>query len=664
MGRVSIIFLLMIWSYAAIAVPAYPYPVEVKQPDGSKILLLLRGDERCRYITNIMGDRVSRGADGFYRPSFQSSPMTKSAEGYGNMRPNSIASGGVSALIIPAEFKDVKFQLENPEEHFENMINGENYTEYGATGSVKRYFEDNLKGRISVSFDVSDVVSLSNNLHYYGENQEGRTSGTVTYDVRVEDMIREACTLANADIDFSKYNYVFVYFAGYSEAEGGDPSSIWPVSLDLSANPITLDGTRITSAACASELRGVSGTEPSGIGAFCHEFGHVLGLPDLYDVDYDNNGRGKGMWGTLSLMDYGCYNNQGRTPPYLNAIEREILGVEGERLVVNTLHNLEPINLNDKFYRVNTKNEGEYFLLEVRQEKGWDSFIGGEGMLIYHIDKSQNPAGMINANIRWENNLVNTYSKHECADLVEAEPSAVSVRQVFFPGLTNIDSFATLTDPHFVDWNMRGVGVKLEKIRVNGDGRGVSFMVSVDNDEILLTPEDVRVLTEQHMAQISWSSQMDMEVKWGVRWKSKADSLSEVNEKMVNDKRCTLDNLKGGEKYECQIYHIGYFDNGDTVTVRFRTQDVTSPFPYIHGINRPLHVGDTVSFKIYNLNESEERISWYQGGRYLPDGVFVFDKEGKVEVKAEIEYVADGSKETIVKTVLVNQKGGNYEEID
>lgn len=665
MGRLSIIFLLMICSYVGYCVPAYPHPIEVRQPDGSRILLLLRGDERCRYMTNIMGDRVSKGVDGFYRPSFSSPPLTKSTSGDNNIRLNTIAGESVSALIIPAEFKDVKFRLEKPADHFQNMINGDNYAEFGATGSVKRYFEDNLKGRISLSFDVSKVVSLSKNLHYYGENKESRTSGQVTYDVRVEEMIREACSLVNKDIDFSKYNYVFIYFAGYSEAEGGDPSSIWPVSLDLSTNPIALDGARITSVGCASELRGVSGKEPSGIGAFCHEFGHILGLPDLYDVDYDENGRGKGMWGTLSLMDYGCYNNQGRTPPYFNAIEREILGVEGERLVVNTLHNLEPIHLNERFYRVNTKNEGEYFLLEVRQESGWDSFIGGEGLLVYHIDKSSNPAGMIQANVRWENNLINTFSEHECADLVEAELSAVSVRQLFFPGLANIETFATLTNPHFVDWDMRGVGIKLEDITLKGDGEGVSFMVSVDNDEILLTPEDIKVFAEQRMARISWSSPMNMGAKWGIRWGSKGASPSDMNEKMVNETKCTLDNLKGGEKYECQIYHIGYLSNGDTVTVKFKTQDVTSPFPYIHGIAKPIHVGDTVSFKIYNLNESEKSISWYQGGRYLPDGLFVFDKEGKVEVKAEIEYVMDGSRETIVKTVLVNQKEGDYEdEID
>jgi M6 family metalloprotease-like protein len=642
----------------AFGVPAYPYPVEVQQPDGSKVLLMIRGDERGRYVTNVMGDRVLKGKDGFYRATFSAGTLTRSSDQI-HVSPVKYKSvGEISALIIPAEFQDVKFKVAEPQNHFEKMVNGDNYTDYGATGSVRSYFEENLKGVVNVKFDVAEKVTLSKDLSFYGENVQDRSVGIVKYDARVDDMIREACSIANGAIDFSGYNYVFVFFAGYSEAESGDPDTIWPSSMDLSTDPIVFDGSRIVNVACGSELRGNAGGIPSGIGAFCHEFGHVLGLPDLYDVDYDENGRGKGMWGTLSLMDYGCYNNQGRTPPYLNAIEREILGVGSLRISMNVVHELEPINLNGRFYRVDTYREGEYYLIEARREKGWDAYIGGEGMLVYHIDKSSEVAGMIQADVRWKNNLVNTYSEHECADLVESLPSAVNVKEVFFPGLGNVSSLATLTVPHFVDWSMRGVGIKLVDIKLNPSGDGVSFVVKKDNDEILLSASDIIVVPEQRDVHIRWNTSMDMDVKWGVRWRKDGEEFSKASEKVVNDREVLIDNLRGGQSYLCQIFHIGFTSNGDTASVKFRTKDVTSHYPYIYGLDRHIVVGDTVRLKVYNLNEVEESLVWFLNGEEVPGDHLVFDRVGKNEVSVRIRYVIDGSEETITKIVSVNGETG------
>ena len=660
MGRVSIIILLLSLSCTLLGVPAYPYPVEVKQPDGSKILLILRGDESFRFRTNVMGDFVVRGEDGFYRPTFTLSVPSEKCVISASAAQKPAKS--VSALIIPAEFKDVKFTVEDPESHFENMINGQGYSEFGATGSAREYFEENLAGMTSVVFDVSKKVGLSQSLEYYGANvQTTGRSGGERYDVRVSEMIREACAKVDQDTDFSKYDYVFVYYAGYSESEGGDTYCIWPASIDISASPIEYDGARITNVGCGSELRGNVGTTPSGIGAFCHEFGHILGLPDLYDTDYDNNGRAKGMWGTLSLMDYGCYNNQGRTPPYFNAIEREILGEKGGRLTLNTLHHLKPVHLSGDFYRVDTSNENEYFLIEARQESGWDTFIGGEGMLIYHIDKSDNQAGMITASVRWENNLINTYSGHECADLVEAIPAAVNVRQIFFPGMGNVVTFATLTEPHFVDWDMRGVGLKLTEITLKGEDQGVSFMVSQDNDEILMVPADIKVKCDQRMARLSWDSEYEMNAKWGVRWRKSDGYFSEAYEKVVSQREAVIDNLRGGDTYECEIYHIGYKKNGDTVSVKFKTFDITSPFPYIQGLDRNINTGDTLKLKVYNLNEVEDNLVWYLNGEKLDDNLFCFTREGENKVSVRIKYLSDGSEETITKQVMVSRRP-EYEE--
>lgn len=652
MRDVSIIILFMMMALKAIATPAYPYPVEVIQPDGSRIMMMIKGDESLRYRTSIMGNRMVMDEAGFYTPTFDTPVYTPSRQ---NIRP--VSSKSISTLVIPVQFTDVKFKVDKPEDHFEKMMNLKGYSENDATGSVKEYFEINLRGVRDVSFTVSKVISLSHNLAYYGENKEDARSSSPKYDVRVEEMIREACSKLDGEVNFSKYNYVFVYYAGYSEAEGGDEDAIWPASIDISSNPIKFDGASISTVGCGSELRGSSGATPAGIGAFCHEFGHILGLPDLYDVDYQENGRSKGMWGTLSLMDYGCYNNKGRTPPYFNAIERELLGVEGERLKINTLHYLEPVNLNGKFYRVDTQEEGEYFLIESRMESGWDSHIGGSGMLIYHIDKSSNPAGMITASVRWDNNLINTFAGHECADLVESTPAAVNVKEVFFPGLDNVTTFATLTNPHFVDWKMRGVGLKLEDIKVMSEENGVSFMVSRDNDEILMKADKIETLVRQRSVAISWETPFDIAAKWGIRWRAEGREFGESDKMMTEYPKCVIENLRGGERYECEIYHIGSRSNGDTVTVKFKTADITSPYPFIEGLARPIHVGDTLSLSIYNLNEMEDKIVWYIDNREVKDKIFMFDSEGEYDIRARIHYIQDGSIETINRKITVRENG-------
>lgn len=650
MRGVSIIILFFVALLEALAVPAYPYPVEITQPDGSRLLLFVRGDESLRYRTTIMGDIVVKGKDGFYRPTFElpkrdpmASKAVKSVRGTDEIR----------TLVIPVEFLDVKFSIENPKEHFEDMVNLEGYSAYDATGSVKDYFEDNLQGMKNLYFKVADVVSLDKELAYYGGNNEDARETNRIYDVRLEEMFKEACLLSDKSVDFSGFDYVYVYYAGYSEAEGGDVNTIWPVSIDMSHNPVRLDGTTITMFGCGSELRGASSSIPSGIGAFCHEFGHLLGLPDLYDVDHELGGQAKGMWGSLSLMDYGCYNNRGRTPPYLNAIERELLGEKPARLTMNAELRLEPIHKTGFFFRVETSNDGEYYLLEARDGVGWDSHIGGEGMLVYHIDKSQNIAGQIQASVRWNINKVNSYSLHECADLVEALPNAVNVKQVFFPGVGKVDKFATLTDPHFVDWEMRGVGVKFDDIKIDPSSGGVTFKVESDKDEILLKPLDVSIKCDQREVLLQWKSEMDMVAKWGVEWRVAGEEFDKNNTKLIENTSCLIENLKGGTEYECLIYHNGYRSNGDTVTVSFKTIGITSQYPYIEGIRPFYNVGDSTTLKLYNLSEMVESVKWSYDGVEVKNGKLYFQDEGVHEVVAKIRYEYDGSEEVIKKIVEV-----------
>ena len=146
-----------------------------------------------------------------------------------------------------------------------------------------------------------------------------------------------------------------------------------------------------------------------------------------------------------------------------------------------------------------------------------------------------------------------------------------------------------------------------------------------------------------------------------MRWRKSDGYFSEAYEKVVSQREAVIDNLRGGNTYECEIYHIGYNKNGDTVSVKFKTFDITSPFPYIQGLDRNINTGDTLKLKVYNLNEVEDDLVWYLNGEKLDDNLFCFTREGENKVSVRIKYLSDGSEETITKQVMVSRRP-EYEE--
>lgn len=700
MRKVSILIFLFFIFYGLKASPGYPYPVEIIQPDGTKITLLIKGDEFCRYKTTLNGYIVAENEDGFYyyadynsgKLSLSTHRVTSSKaplSGYAKSIPKDVcnlienANGKndidyaadvltaqdnmprkIKAIIIPVEFKDVKFLILPAKEHFDNLVNMEGYSEYGATGSVKDYFKaNNIEGYIEPEFVVTDVVSLPEDISYYGNNEENSDTSVLKYDVKISQMVIDACKIIDPVIDFSQFDNdkdgrvdnVFLYYAGYSEAEGGSSTSIWPLSSTLKETSLYLDGVRIYSYACASELRGASGNIPSGIGVFCHEFCHILGMKDLYDTDYEANGQGKGLWGTLSIMDYGCYNNQGKTPPYFCAIDRELAQCgAGQTLEKDKRYVLQPISEKGLFYKVPTDVENEYFLLETREESGWDEYIGGEGMLIYHIDKSDNIAGAIQASVRWRTNTINTYSGHECADLVEANPLAVNVRQAFFPGLSSVNSFTALTNPAFLGWNIKNVGLKLTDIKMVEEG--VSFLVSEEKNERMLNVVSPKISAYQTSAVLKWSSDLQAKGNWGIRWKLKSDESDEFSEVEVSEMKYQFKNLEEGSGYMCQIFYKGDNSNGDTTTVSFKTLGITSNFPFIYGIKEKMYVGDTLTLSVFNVTEAVKTVDWYVNNTSVQGNQYVFTKEGIVTLSAQLSYISDKSLEVITRKIIISKK--------
>lgn len=429
------------------AVPATPYPITKTQPDGTTITLYLHGDEYAHCMTDNEGWVVTQDIDGFFKylnkdfslsvqkvgkalinqhlnvkewikcePVIEAQkkaiPKQKRLGGYPTQ-------GNPVSLVILVGFEDCDFVTPNPKEAFERMLNEPGYSDNGATGSALDYFRASSQGQFSPQFDVCGPYILPGTIQEYGYNRWGG-------DANARQMIVDACAAAHADgIDFTKYDTdnddivdnVFVYYAGYNEAEGADENTVWPhrsiILESVVEGTITFNGKTIYDYACTSELKGNEGNTMAAIGTFCHEFGHVLGLPDYYHTQ-DVDKRTLLNW---DIMDRGSYLNASRTPPVYSAYNRFYLGwLTPTELTTPRYLALEPITQADSL--VDTSNQvflvaetehnldganpdpREFFMVEYRKKVGWDAYLPSEGVLFWHIDYHPR---------YWQANMVNDY---------------------------------------------------------------------------------------------------------------------------------------------------------------------------------------------------------------------------------------------------------------
>ena len=433
---------LMVWTVACSlwAVPARRNGVTRQQPDGSTITVYTHSDEYFRWLTNEKGEWIEDGTDGFFRiiPAMTNEeiatirvnhPRRISTKKFAPS-PLNIAPKG---LVILVNFKDLSFKT--PSEEMDSMHNGANYTrkyEYQhrnqtfsieSQGSVKQYFRETSFGAYDPIFDVVGPVTVGQNMSYYGKN-EGN------FDNAPWEMIKEACQLVNNqyDIDFTKYDndkdgyvdFVYVIYAGYGEADGAPANTIWPHSYTLIDAGVTckVDGVTVNLYACGNELDYYSKFH-TGIGTFCHEFSHVLGLPDLYVT----NTAGHTTLNEWDIMDYGTYNNDSNTPPTYSAYERFFMGWLTPRLITNPENVvLKDLNKTNEALLITTTDEHNmigndpspttFYLLENRQQEGWDTYLAGHGLMLTKIQYSYQ---------KWGQNTVNNTERKMGVDLIEAD---------------------------------------------------------------------------------------------------------------------------------------------------------------------------------------------------------------------------------------------------
>lgn len=451
----------------AFSVPANPRLQFITLDDGRQVQVKKLGDENFHYYMSSDGLCYVKGRGGnFQEINFDEvsriqrliSPRNVSESSFYKSFPT---EGNCKSLVILVQFSNLSFAVDDPKNAFSRMLNEEGYSENGATGSARDYFYENSQGKFSLDFEVVGPVTLDKPMEYYGENDSSLPYQNK--DIRAQEVVVDACKAADDIIDFAQYDYngdgrvdnVFVVYSGYSEADGGSADCIWPHEWNLvdAGFDLTLDGKQIYSYSCCNELKDGVGADMVGIGTFCHEFGHVLGLPDLYTTN-SSNAFTPGAW---SVMDVGSYNNDGRTPPYMSSYERYVLGwISPEELPVGADCELPSLESN-KAYILNTENPDEYFLFENRQLKGWDAFVPGHGMLVWHIDYDKEV---------WDMSAINNDYLHQHVDILEADNSLTSHTRAgdTFPGKNGITELNDNTLPGLITWDNKPMFVDIFNI--------------------------------------------------------------------------------------------------------------------------------------------------------------------------------------------------------
>lgn len=405
--------------------------------------------------------------------------------------------GVKKGLVVLVDFKNKKFADGHDLEYYKNVINGKDFTDEkeGYVGSVRDYFLAQSNGQFELDFDVVGPVTMSQNVGYYGGD------GAYQKDEKVYEMIKEASDAIQDQVNLKDYDWdgdgeadqVFYLYAGLGQASGGSPGTIWPHESELRYWPcgvLSYPTGKINTYACANELQpetqGSSKYISAGIGTICHEFSHCLGFADMYDT---TGGGGYGM-SVFDVMDQGSYNGNGFVPCNYTAFERIYAGwVESIELIdPATVKDMKSVSdYGRPFIMYNYKNTNEYFLLENRQNTGWDKGLYGcNGLLITHVNYVPS---------RWANNSVNSSNQNiQCCTVVNADGSretsnTQSLQGDLYPyevkGVTMNDEFTDDSEPASKLYNKNtdnsyALGIPITQIKRSKGS--ISFLVCGGDD--------------------------------------------------------------------------------------------------------------------------------------------------------------------------------------
>ena len=443
----------LLCSLGSWAAKAQSFPVQVRQADRTTITVILRGDEHINWYTSLDGVLLVQGADNSYyvghvandgrlvatkqlaheaisrsqaernligkqdkekfysyvnkiaeqsENSYENSPLTRGVTvdtGYNGV-PYFPHTGSPKALVILAEFQDTTFTIKDTKKVFTNYLMNEDHftdTSYDQNQNykgVRGYFKDCSYGKFTPVFDVVGPVKLPKAQTYYGAGDDNILA-----------LMEDVCNAVDDKVDFSKYDangdgmvdLVYVIYAGHSaNINGNKTSDIWPKSGTTTLSK-KYDGKSIRRYGVSNELAGLENKSKNkktinGIGLFCHEFSHTLGLPDIYayHTDAENqDDQGMEFW---DIMDGGTGVRGGRVPSSYLAWEREVMGWMSIDELTKDCHvdKLKSIDNGGKAYKILNKDvKNEYVVLQSIQKGNWNQGWGdgtyAKGLLAYRI---------------------------------------------------------------------------------------------------------------------------------------------------------------------------------------------------------------------------------------------------------------------------------------
>lgn len=468
MKKIFLTLALTVVALAVSAIPAKPGIIRTLMlSDGTTVKAQLVGDEHGHYWLSADG-RAYQQMDG--TTHFEEVDITviqskanarrairrkvcyaSTSDGLG--RYNTPGLGALNSIgeytipVIMVQFSDKKFLSTTTVEKMNRFYNEQGYhDESGCVGSVRDYFVSQSRGMFKPTFDVVGIVTLSNKYSYYGQNSGGN-------DMRVDSLAPHAIAAAVSQLgtDFSQYvrtttnvngtttgvPLVCIFYAGYGEATGSPSGSVsntvWPCEWDCDED---YSGTHFNAWFVGNEL--YSDGSLMGMGVFCHEAGHALGLPDFYCTNYNySNDDSFSNW---SIMDCGAYVNDARAPIGYTAYERSYLGwLDIPTYTAGEYQNLDPYT-NDKgttAVKIATNSSTEYFILENRQPGTWYPEDMGSGLFVSRFAYNQTA---------WDNNTLNNTKNKKRAKIVTANGATLNYSgdqaNLYGNGVNSITSLA------------------------------------------------------------------------------------------------------------------------------------------------------------------------------------------------------------------------------
>ncbi|WP_288762986.1 M6 family metalloprotease domain-containing protein [uncultured Prevotella sp.] len=360
--------------------------------------------------------------------------------------------------VILVEFSDVEFSVENPKATFDKYLNGkelfnkETDPEMGQNyASVAKYFKDMSFGKFEPEFEVYGPVNLGKPLATYGAGYSSEENMGL--------LLTDACTAVDDEVDFTQYDsnddgnidLIYIIYAGFSQSIAGNSTDcIHPKSGYLSLAK-SFDGMDVKRYGVNNELNGTpadqaNGPIINGIGLFCHEFSHCMGLPDLYpksgSIAEACINQNMDYW---SLMDAGEYTANGYRPTAYTAWERERLGwMEIGTLTGPSNVELKSLDEGGAAFRIyNDKDETghEYYILENVQNNGWNKNLFGNGLMVTHVD-------YLSSQFSLGGCKVNNTGGHPRMHVMAADGMFVPE---YFLGSTIEDSYITFLKEHNAD---------------------------------------------------------------------------------------------------------------------------------------------------------------------------------------------------------------------